>query len=112
MKNEINNKMHSIIDPDVFFNQYKCPKNKNKRREYSVLKDETTINVGFVYDGMSVDSFSDENEYIKKSWVEVTVGRRHGLGDRKTRFEPKFKELFEEYSKMLVKDLPNLTLLP
>lgn len=92
---------------------------KTREGDISVLKDETSINIEFVYDGMSVGSFSDENEYIKKKTEDYNKkepGRgdnwaKAWVGDRKTRFEPKFKELFEEYSKMLVKPKSKYTMI-
>src|SRR5688572_950528 len=79
--------------------------------DLSPLKDETSINIEFVYAGMSVGKFDDEKEYIAKKTEEYNK-KEPGKGDswakswvddRASRFEPKFIELFEENSKMTVK---------
>jgi hypothetical protein len=94
---------------------------KIKLREGSidVLKGQASVNVEFTYDAMSVGSFSDEQDYIKKKTddynkKEPGSGDRFAkawVGDRKTRLEPKFKELFEEHSKMLIKPKSKYTLI-
>jgi len=48
--------------------------------DLSVLKNETTINVEFLYDGMSVGSYADEKEYIKKKTQEYNT-KEPGRGD-------------------------------
>lgn len=104
----------------VFFSIHtNAQKIKTREGDISVLKNETSINVEFLYDGMSVGSFTDENDYIKKKTEEYNKkepGRgdswaKAWVGDRKTRFEPKFKELFEEHSKMLVKPKSKYTMI-
>jgi hypothetical protein len=104
----------------VFFSiNANAQKLKTREGDISVLKNETSINVEFVYDGMSVGSFSEEKDYIQKK-IEDYNKKEPGngdrwakawVGDRKTRFEPKFKELFEEYSKMMVKPKSKYTMI-
>lgn len=79
--------------------------------DLSPLKDETSINIEFVYDGMSVGKFDNEKDYIAKKTEEYNkkepgkgdAWARSWVDDRLSRFEPKFIELFEENSKMTVK---------
>jgi hypothetical protein len=104
----------------VFFSiQASAQKIKTREGDISVLKNETSINVEFLYDGMTVGSFPDEKDYIKKKTDEYnkkTPGSgdtwaKAWVGDRITRFEPKFRELFEEHSKMLVKPNSKYTMI-
>lgn len=104
----------------VFFSiSTNAQKIKLREGDISVLQGQAAISVEFIYDGMSVGSFTDENDYIQKKkddynkkepgggdrWVKAWVG------DRKTRFEPSFKEKFEEYSKILIKPNSKYTLI-
>lgn len=94
---------------------------KIKLREGSVdvLKGLASVSVEFIYDGMSVGSYTDEQEYIQKKKDDYNKKEPGGgdrwakawVGDRKTRFEPAFKEKFEEYSKMLIKPNSKYTLI-
>jgi hypothetical protein len=104
----------------VFFSiNTNAQKIKLREGSIAVLKGEASVNVEFTYDGMSVGSYSDEQEYIKKKTddynkKEPGTGDRFAkawVGDRKTRLEPKFKELFEEHSKMLIKPKSKYTLI-
>ncbi len=75
------------------------------------LKNETSINVEFTYDNMSVGKYDKESEYLEKKKAEYNSkepGRgdswaRNWVADRKANFEPKFLELFEKTSGMSVK---------
>lgn len=87
--------------------------------DLSVLKNESTINVEFVYDGMSVGKYDNEKEYIQKKTEEYNK-KEPGRGDswaeswvtdRASRFEPKFIELFQESSNMTVKADAKYTLI-
>jgi hypothetical protein len=94
---------------------------KIKLREGStdVLKGQASVSVEFIYDGMSVGSYPDEKDYIQKKTEDYNKKEPGGgdrwakawVGDRKTRFEPAFKEKFEEYSKMLIKPNSKYTLI-
>jgi hypothetical protein len=104
----------------VFFSiQTNAQKIKLREGDISVLNGQPSINVEFLYDGMSVGSYPDEQDYIKKKMddynkKEPGSGDRFAkawVGDRKTRFEPAFKEKFEEYSKMLIKPNSKYTLI-
>src|SRR6185436_12467374 len=104
----------------VFFSvNTNAQKIKLREGDYSVIKGQASISVEFVYDGMSVGSYTDENEYIQKkkddyNKKEPGSGDRWAkawVADRKTRFEPAFKEKFEEYSKMLIKPNSKYTMI-
>jgi hypothetical protein len=68
------------------------------------LKDETSINVEFTYENMSVGKYDNEADYIEKKKAEYNAkeaGRgdlweKSWVSDRKKDFEPKFIELFEK----------------
>jgi hypothetical protein len=103
----------------LFSIQTNAQKIKTREGDVSVVSAEPSINIEFLYDGMSVGSYPDEQDYIKKKMddynkKEPGSGDRFAkawVGDRKTRFEPKFKELFEEHSKKLVKANAKYTLI-
>ncbi|MDE3249967.1 MAG: hypothetical protein KGO82_14990 [Bacteroidota bacterium] len=77
-----------------------------------VLKNETKINMEFTYEKLSVGKYKDESDYIAKKTDEYNKkepGRgdrwaKEWIADRKNRYEPQFKELFEKYSDMKVTD--------
>jgi hypothetical protein len=79
--------------------------------DLSVLKAETTISVEFTYDNMSVGKFDKESDYIDKKKGEYNAkeaGRgdnwaKSWVNDRKMVFEPKFIDLFEKATDMVVK---------
>lgn len=72
------------------------------------LKGETAINVEFTYDNLTVGKNKPEDEYIeekKKEYNDKEAGKgdtweRNWSEDRKARYEPKFRELFSEHSKL------------
>ncbi|MGC3948610.1 MAG: hypothetical protein QM762_29610 [Chryseolinea sp.] len=76
--------------------------------DLSVLKDQKGVKTIFSYDDMSVGKFPKEADYIAKKKGDYNA-KEPGSGDkwekawfddRKERFEPKFRELFAEYSSM------------
>ncbi len=78
--------------------------------DLSVLKNEKKINAKFTYENMSVGKFDKEADYIAKK-VEEYNKKEPGKGDkwakdwvndREDKFEPKFKELFEQESEMSI----------
>ncbi len=79
--------------------------------DISVLKSETTISIEFTYDNMSVGKFDKESDYIDKKKNEYNAkeaGRgdnwaKNWISDRKMVFEPKFIDLFEKTTDMVVK---------
>lgn len=73
----------------------------------------------FTYNDLAVGKFKDEAEYIAKKKEEYNK-KEAGKGDkwaeawvadREARFEPKFTELFEEYSKAAISDKAKYTLI-
>lgn len=78
--------------------------------DLSALAGQTTVNIDFTYDNMSVGKFKKEQDYIDDRVVaynkkEPGVGdtwATHWVDDRQSRFEPKFIELFEKYSDLKV----------
>ena len=92
---------------------------KTVEGDLSVLKDEKSINIEFTYDNMSVGRFDKESEYIDKKKAEYNskepgVGDRwekNWVGDRKSKFEPKFIELFEKSTGMTVSPDAKYTLI-
>jgi hypothetical protein len=87
--------------------------------DISVLKAETTISVEFTYDNMSVGKFDKESDYIDKKkgeYNEKEAGRgdswaKSWVNDRKMVFEPKFIDLFEKATDMVVKAGSKYTLI-
>src|SRR5688572_19837366 len=77
--------------------------------DLKALKGQSSINLEFTYDNMVIgDEKTKEPDYVSKKKEEFN-NREAGRGDkwekswkddRKNRFEPKFIELFEKYSKM------------
>jgi hypothetical protein len=92
---------------------------KTTEGDLAALKDETTINIEFTYDNMSVGKYDNEKDYIDKKKAEYNAkepGRgdtweKTWISDRKRDFEPKFIELFEKTSGMTVKATAKYTLI-
>jgi hypothetical protein len=85
----------------------------------AILKDETTINIEFIYEKMSVGDFNKEADYIKKRTEELNE-KSPGSGDawaikwqedRAQKFEPKFILGFTKLSKMTVSKDAKYTLI-
>ncbi|MEO6251988.1 MAG: hypothetical protein ABIO79_01675 [Ferruginibacter sp.] len=84
-----------------------------------VLKPESSINIEFVYDGLSVGNYSNEADYVKAKTEEYNK-KEPGKGDtwaaswakdKAARFEPKFIELFKINSGMSVVNDAKYTLI-
>lgn len=81
----------------------------------SVLANETKMNVVFTYDHMRVGKYDHEADYIadkKADYNKKESGKgdnweRSWVGDRKSRFEPQFIELFEKNSKLAIGNYPD-----
>jgi hypothetical protein len=92
---------------------------KTTEGDIAVLKNETSINVEFTYDNMSVGKFDKEEDYIAKKkgeYNEKEAGKgdswaKTWVADRKTTFEPKFIDLFESTSGMTVKPASKYTMI-
>lgn len=87
--------------------------------DIAVLKGEKTINIEFTYNDMSVGKFEHESEYIEKKKGEYNAkepGRgdnwaKSWIADRKLVFEPKFIDLFEKSTDMVVKATAKYTII-
>lgn len=85
----------------------------------SILKSETSINIEFTYDNMSVGKYENEADYIEKKIAEYNAkepGRgdlwaKEWVADRKMTFAPKFIDLFEKSTDMIVKPKSKYTLI-
>jgi len=94
---------------------------KIKTTEGSVdaLKNETSINVEFTYDNISVGKFANEKDYIKKKTDEYNAkepGRgdnwaKSWVNDREARYQPKFIDLFISTSHMTINKDAKYTLI-
>ena len=87
--------------------------------DIAVLKGETTMNIEFTYNDMSVGKFEHESEYVEKKKAEYNAkesGRgdswaKSWVADRKMVFEPKFIDLFEKSTDMVVKATAKYTII-
>ena len=87
--------------------------------DLSALKNETSINIEFKYDGMSVGKFDNEADYIAKKKEEYNkkesgkgdTWAKQWVDDREFRYEPKFLELFQKSSGMTVDKNAKYTLI-
>lgn len=83
--------------------------------DLAFLKGDSSINITFVYDKLTVGNEGKEANYIKKKKAEKDAKEpgkgdeweKSWLGDRKKHYEPKFIELFSKYSELKVgEDVP------
>jgi hypothetical protein len=102
-----------------FFLQANAQKVKNTSGNADVLKPETTVNIEFVYDNLSVGKYKNEQDYIAAKTEEYNK-KEAGKGDtwaaswkndKASRFEPKFIELFTINSGMTVNKGAKYTLI-
>lgn len=84
-----------------------------------ILKAETSVNIEFVYDNLSVGKYSNEKDYVTAKTAEYNK-KEPGKGDswakswandKASRFEPKFIELFNITSGMMQSDKAKYTLI-
>lgn len=76
-----------------------------------ILKNETTVNIEFVYDGLSVGKYDKEADYMKAKTDEYNKkepGRgdswaKSWINDREARYEPRFINEFQDATGMTVK---------
>lgn len=84
-----------------------------------VLKNETSMNIEFTYDKISVGKFDKEEDYIKKKTDEYNKkepGRgdnwaKSWVNDREARYQPKFIDLFTLTSHMTISKDAKYTLI-
>lgn len=81
----------------------------------SPLKGQVKINVQFTYEHMSVGKYDDEADYVKHKQDEYNK-KEEGKGDRwveswrgdrKSRYEPNFIELFMKHTPFALGDFPD-----
>lgn len=90
----------------AFSGNLKAQKIKVLEGSIDAVKAESSINLEYTYDNMSVGKFDKEEDYIakkKEDYNNKEAGKgdtwaKAWVDDRKNRFEPKFEELFTEYS--------------
>lgn len=106
--------------PLVFFSiNTNAQKIKTTEGDLSVLKNESAINFEFIYDGMTVGKYANEQDYLKAKTEEYNKkepGRgdtwaKSWVTDRASRFEPKFIELFMKYGNVSAKKDAKYTLI-
>lgn len=84
-----------------------------------ILKSETTINIEFVYDNMSVGKYNKEADYVKAKTDEYNKkepGRgdswaKSWVADRESRYETRFINEFQDATGMTVKRDAKYTLI-
>ena len=87
--------------------------------DFSALKSEQKINTEFTYDNMSVGKYDKEADYIadktadynKKEAGKGDTWAKAWVSDRKSRFEPKFNDLFAKSSNMSISTDAKYTLI-
>lgn len=112
------NKYLAVLAVICFSFQADAQRLKTVDGDLDVLKNESTINIEFVYDGMSVGKYDKEADYIKAKTEEYNKkepGRgdswaANWVNDRSARFETRFINEFQEASKMTVKKDSKYTL--
>ena len=98
--------LSTFLLPFIFSGNLKAQKIKVTEGSIDAIKSETSLNFEFTYDNMGVGKYDKEADYVAKKTEDYNK-KEAGKGDtwakawvedRKYRFEPKFKELFTEYS--------------
>lgn len=99
--------------------QANAQKVKNTSGNADILKSESSVNIEFTYDNISVGKYKSEQEYITAKTEEYNK-KEPGKGDswaaswkndKQSRFEPKFLELFKINSGMSVVTSAKYTLI-
>jgi hypothetical protein len=84
-----------ILSTNVFAQKIKVTSGKT-----DFLKSEQSIDIAFTYNDLKVGKLTEE-EYIQKKkgdkGDDFEAWQKSWINDRETRYEPKFKELFEKY---------------
>jgi hypothetical protein len=109
----------AIVATTCFVIKADAQKIKTASGDDNILKTESTVNIEFVYDDMSVGKYKKEEDYIKAKTDEYNKkepGRgdswaKSWVNDREARFEPRFIEEFQDASKMTVKKDSKYTLI-
>lgn len=99
--------------------QANAQKVKNTSGNADILKSETSVNIEFTYDNITVGKYKSEQEYITAKTEEYNK-KEPGKGDswaaswkndKQSRFEPKFLDLFKINSGMSVVTSAKYTLI-
>lgn len=85
----------------------------------SVIKTESSINIEFTYDKVSVGKYSNEKDYISKKTEEYNskdpgrgdIWAKNWINDRQARYEPKFIDLFTITSHVTISKNAKYTLI-
>lgn len=108
-----------LIAAFLFTMQANAQKVKTTSGSDDILKPESSINIEFTYDNISVGKYKSEQEYITAKTEEYNK-KEPGKGDtwaaswkndKQSRFEPKFIELFKINSGMSVMTEAKYTLI-
>ncbi len=109
----------ALLAISFFFLGAHAQKVKTTSGNPEILKSETSVNIEFSYDNLSVGKYDNEKEYIKAKTDEYNK-KEPGKGDtwakswandKAGRYEPKFIELFTINSGMLVNKDAKYTLI-
>jgi hypothetical protein len=91
-------------------------KTKVKQGDLSALKGTTEFNIQYDYSNMTVTTKNlDEDEFVKEKTADLngkesgrgTTWARSWVSDRKSRFEPQYKEEFEKQSDVKLAENPS-----
>ena len=112
-------KLIVLLAVTFFCMNVNAQKIKTTEGDNAVLKNETSVNVEFTYDNISVGKFNNEADYIKKKTDEYNTkepGRgdnwaKNWINDRQARYEPKFIDLFTLTSHMTISKTAKYTLI-
>ena len=103
-----------FVATTLYWNTSTAQKVKLVEGNLSALNGPTDLNIQYDYSQMGIGKFKTEDEYLSKKTEEYNK-KDDGKGDkwakewkadRKKRFEPKFEELFNAYSKYKVGNNP------
>ena len=109
----------SVLVISIFFLQANAQKVKTISGNPEILKSESTVNIEFSYDNLSVGKYDNEKAYVAAKTEEYNK-KEPGKGDtwakswatdKAGRYEPKFIELFTLTSGMMVNKDAKYTLI-
>lgn len=109
----------SVFVISIFFLQATAQKVKTISGNPEILKSESTVNIEFAYDNLSVGKYDNEKAYVaakteeynKKEPGKGNTWAKSWATDKAGRYEPKFIELFTFTSGMMVNKDAKYTLI-
>lgn len=109
----------SVFVISIFFLQATAQKVKTISGNPEILKSESTVNIEFAYDNLSVGKYDNEKAYVaakteeynKKEPGKGNTWAKSWATDKAGRYEPKFIELFTLTSGMMVNKDAKYTLI-